>query len=119
MADPKKNNKEEIYIPIDLNDCMRELDSMLVRSDKLNIENMSEEKFLAISHFRLGMWMRNNWIFRAGSVLLKYFYTQGIYHPDYMSSIILIAYSRYVKGQALGVDELIRYYSNINTKRTD
>ena len=119
MTDLRNMNKEENHIPLDLNDCMRELDCMLCDSDKLNIENMSEEKFLAISHFRLGMWMRNSWKLWTGSRLSDYFYEQGIYHPDYMSSIILISFSRFRKGLELNTDELIRYYSNINTKRTD
>jgi hypothetical protein len=119
MTDLRNKNKEENHIPLDLNDCIRELDCMLCDSDKLNIENMSEEKFLAISHFRLGMWIRNNWKLWTGSRLSEYFNELGVYHPDYMSTIILIAYSRIKKGQELRMDELIRFYATLVVKKPD
>jgi hypothetical protein len=47
---------------------------------------------MAVYHFSLGMWMRNNWGLWHGSRLSEYFNEHGVHHPDDMSGIILSSY---------------------------
>ena len=100
------------HIPIDLNDCITQLDRIIPDSSKSQISAMTEEQFSARSHFGLGIWMRNNWRLWNGSRLAKFFNSKGIYHPDDMSGIILDSYYRYLTKQDIKLDEQIRHYQD-------
>lgn len=99
-----------VYIPKDLQDCFRQLDSMWADSIKMKVKAWSEDEFRRKTHFTTGLWMRNNWQFWGGSRLSKYFNELGIYHPDDMSGIILCSYHRYLNGKEIKLEEQIKYY---------
>ena len=99
---------ETVYIPMDLPDCMRQLDSILTQENKELIRSLGEKDFLSRTHFALGMWIRNNWGLWAGSRLATYFDKQGIHHPDDMSSVILRCYYHYVKGEKVNYQHMER-----------
>lgn len=99
-----------VYIPKDLQDCFRQLDSMWADSIKMKVKAWSEDKFSIKTHFTTGWWMRNNWQLWGGSRLSKYFNELGIYHPDDMSGIILRSYHRYLNGKEIKLEEQIKYY---------
>ena len=61
-------------------------------------------------HFGFGMWLRNNWIHRAGSRLARWFNEQGIFHADDMSAIIITSTSRTLHDEPVKLDEQIAYY---------
>lgn len=77
---------------------------------RAEIVRWDESKFLAETHFGLGMWMRNNWRLWRNSKLSRYFNGLGIYHTDDMSSIILQSFYRKLKGDALNLDKQVNYY---------
>lgn len=101
---------DTFYIPVDLDDCIIQLNKIIPDSTKAGIIALTEEDFSARTHLNLGMWIRNNWGLWSGSRLAKFFTLKGIYHPDDMSGIILDSYYRYLIGQDIKLEEQIRYY---------
>lgn len=100
--------RDKVYIPKNLADCHRTLDTLLSDSTQQRILSMTEKEFKSGAHFGLGMWMRNNWGLWRGSRLQYYFEKKGLYHPDDMSGLILTTYWRYKHGQPLGVKKEIK-----------
>jgi len=92
----------QIYIPTDLPDCIRQLDSMLSPEDKAYIQSGRSV------HFSLGMWMRNNWGLWRGSRLQTYFTDNGIHHPDDMSGVILDCYVKHLRGEKVKYKRMLR-----------
>ena len=101
-----------VYIPKDLDDCFKQIDSFWSDSTKNIVRNMTEKQFCSRSHFGIGLWMRNNWQLWGGSRLSKYFNDLGIYHPDDMSGIVLTSYYRYLTGKEIKLDKQIKFYQN-------
>lgn len=101
-----------IYIPKNLEDCFKQIDSFWADSIRSKVKDLSEEEFSGRLHMGFGMWMRNNWQLWGGSRLSKYFNEKGIHHPDDMSGIILDSYHRYLKNQEIKLDEQIQHYKD-------
>ena len=59
MAFAQEQNK--VYIPKNLADCHRTLDTLLPDSTQQHILSMTEKEFCSGAHLGLGMWIRNNW----------------------------------------------------------
>lgn len=112
LEDIKKDSIDGVYIPTDLNDCFKQIDSFWADSIKTKVRKMTENEFTANAHFGIGMWMRNNWRLWGGSRLSKYFNDIGAFHPDDMSGIILTSYHRYLLGQDIKLEEQINYYKD-------
>lgn len=108
----KKDSIDGVYIPTDLNDCFKQIDSFWADSIKTKVRKMTENEFTVNAHFGIGMWMRNNWRLWGGSRLSKYFNDIGVFHPDDMSGIILTSYHRYLLGQDIKLEEQINYYKD-------
>jgi len=108
----KKDSIDGVYIPANLDDCIRHIDAMWSDSVKNEVMKMTEEEFISRAHFGFGLWMRNNWGLWAGSRLAVYFNGIGIFHPDDMSAIILTSYYRKLKGENIRLDEQVKYYQN-------
>ena len=107
-ADQQVDSSKTVYVPVDLPDCMRQLDSLLTQENKELIRSLEENDFLARTHFALGIWIRNNWGLWAGSRLATYFDGQGIHHPDDMSGVILCCYYHYLKGEKVNYQQMLR-----------
>ena len=105
-----KSSVDSLYIPIDLDDCLKQLDSMFADSSKIKIKALTEDEFFGKYHFGFGMWMRNNWGLWEGSGLSKYFNSIGIHHPDDMTGIIFDSYHTELTGQERKLNEQIMYY---------
>lgn len=99
-----------VYIPINLEDCFKQINGFWNDSTKAKVKNWSEDEFVSNAHFGFGMWMRNNWHLWGGSRLSKYFNDLGVFHPDDMSSIILTSYHRYLIGEDIKLQEQIDYF---------
>lgn len=98
------------YIPKNLNECYNGLNTMLGKKLIEEIKTKTEKEFTTDSHFGMGLWMRNNWGLWKGSRLSKFFKTNGIFHPDDMSGIILTSYHRKLNGIDIQLDKQIKYY---------
>jgi hypothetical protein len=101
-----------IYIPKDLEDCFKQIDSFWDDSTKVKVKQWTEGEFIGRAHHGFGMWMRNNWQLWGGSRLSKYFNDLGIYHPEDMSGIILDSYHRYLTGNDIKLEEQIKFYQD-------
>jgi hypothetical protein len=101
-----------VYIPKDLEECFKQIDSFWDDSTKVKVKQWTEDEFSANAHFGFGMWMRNNWQLWGGSRLSKYFNNLGIYHPDDISGIILDSYHRYLTGKEIKLEEQIKFYQD-------
>lgn len=99
-----------VYIPKDLDDCFKQIDSFWSDSTKMMVKQWTEEEFSGRVHHGFGMWLRNNWQLWGGSRLSNYFNIKGIYHPDDMSGIILDSYHRYLTGKEIHLDLQVEYY---------
>jgi len=98
--------KEETYIPKDLADAVCELGKLIRSEDKELIKKGEIES--GEMHFGLGMGLRNSWGLWVGSRLAVYFKEQGITHPDSMSSYILDAFCRNLRGQKYDLLSIMR-----------
>ena len=97
---PDPDSPTGVYIPSDLQDCFRELDSMLSAGELEGIRGC-EEINLIQHHFGLGTWMRNNWgLWSERSQLKQYFVSQGVQDADSASCLILVSYWRYLNQKA-------------------
>lgn len=103
---------EGTYIPKNLNECYNELNSMLDKKLIKEIKNKTETEFTTGSHFGMGLWIRNNWGLWKGSRLYIFFKTNGIFHPDDMSGIILTSYHRKLNGIDIELEKQIKYYQD-------
>ena len=112
QSEKSKTLADTIYIPIDLNDCLKQLDFMFADSIKAKIKTLTEEEFSGKYHLGFGMWMRNNWGLWKGSRLSKYFNSIGIYHPDDMTGIIFDSYHRQLAGHEIKLAEQVKYYQD-------
>lgn len=99
-----------VYIPKDIEDCFKQIDSFWSDSTKNMVRKWSEREFSAEAHMGFGLWMRNNWQLWGGSRLSKYFNELGIFHPDDMSGIILVSYHRYLKNEEIKLEEQVQFY---------
>jgi hypothetical protein len=78
--------------PINIEECNIYLNKKLNKNEINYIRKMSIDS-LSNLHFSLGLYIRNNWIYGDRSPeLKKYFNNLGIYHPDDISSIIILSY---------------------------
>jgi hypothetical protein len=99
----------EIYIPIDLDDAMTQLDLLLRPEDVEQMRNGTEAE-MAQYHMGLGLWLRNNWGLRAGSRLDQWFTERRVRHPDAMSGIILQSYWRRLHGRPIDLEGQVQSY---------
>ena len=105
-----ENSPTGYYIPVDLEDCFMEMDKMLSEDFIEIIKTEKEEEELFEYHFSLGLWLRNNWGLWGESQLKDFFNSYEIYHPDDMSSIIIISYYRYLNDLPINLIEQVEYY---------
>lgn len=108
---PTKDSKSStgLYIPVDLEDCFKELEKML-HSDFLKEYKNKKEEDLAVYHMGLGLWLRNNWGLWGGSRLSKYFNQLGVFHPDDMSGIIINTFWSKLNNKPQKIKEKIEFY---------
>lgn len=93
---------DDIYIPKNLFESLKELDKILNYENKKQLIE-SKDTWQFNSHMGgLGMWIRNNWGINGGSRLLKYFNDRNIgtkmFGNDEISAIIIEQYILWLKG---------------------
>ena len=103
QVDTFRNN----YVPKDLTDALNQLDILLDEDTKKLIRDKENV------HMSVGMWLRNNWGMWGGSRLGCYFGERELYHPDYISSLIIDAYHLKLNDSKFQMDSLIQSYSQM------
>ena len=97
--------------PINLQQAITALDSVLSVEDKEAMQEEAEEKFVVKHHHSTGRWIRNNWgLWKKGYSLYEWFKLQGIFHADDMSGIIFTSYYRKVNELPINLQEQIQKY---------
>ena len=87
-------------------DCV----SVIIGEDgKQQFETMAY-KDLSLTHFGLGLWIRNNWIHGDRTGLAKSMSDMGFRHPDDMSGTIIAAYWARTRGCDFDFDAVLAYY---------
>jgi len=99
---------DTVYIPVDINDCLVQLDKVLSDSSKTNIAAMTEDQFIKQAYRSLGMWIRNHWGLWQGSHLAHYFRAKGVKDPEGISVIILRCYHSHILKQDIRFEERIK-----------
>ena len=83
------------------------LDQELLNSEKNEIRNNEEDEIVINYHETLGLYIRNNWNLWHNTDITEYFNKLDVYHPDEMSSIILIAYHRHLNNSIINIEGII------------
>lgn len=119
------DEKPEIAQPKTLEECFTYLDENF--KDKNLFKDVPDEDILGMSHFSMGMWMRNNWYLwwnkklaekydekgypQEKPALVAYFNDElNIHHADDMSSIIILSYHRQLNKKELNLEKQIKKY---------
>lgn len=102
--------KEKEYLLNSLEDCFRELNSLIKQKGRKELLQISEEQFLFQSHFEIGAWIRNNWIREGRVTFIETLREKGARHIDDISAIILTSYYRYLHGRDINLDEQLAFY---------
>lgn len=110
----------EVYIPQDIDDAMRELDRITSESARESYKNAPEELILEKLFFKLGKWMIINWGFEEGSRLAHEMRKTGIYHPDDMAKVLMVSYSRHLNDLPRNYDiEVKKIKERINNEQLE
>ncbi len=109
----KQSKLDDIYIPLDLYDCFRQLDKLMEDEVKERFIAFSDEEVDARTHGSLGLWIDHKWSLTNGSRLSAYFRKMGIPHPQYMVGMIIQTYHRHLNKRDLGVKELVKKYQDM------
>jgi len=88
-----------------------------VKDYQILIETNEEDAIIACHH-GLGQWLRNNLGFwqdlnkpyEEKRPLVRWFNDIGIYHPDDMSSILVISWHRMLSNKDVKLDEQVKHY---------
>jgi hypothetical protein len=114
--------EETPYIPKDLTECLTELEKLLGKDEIESLRKKNEED-LPGYQFDLARWLRGRWGLWQGSRLAEFFKSGGIFHPDDMSAIILIAFHRYLNKRDINITEVVQsfwdYWKNYDGEVSD
>lgn len=121
------NSKKELkHHPKTFEESLTQLDKIFSDSTKIKIKNMTEGDFIGNTHFGIGMWIRNEWLYDRyffklivmKSDLRKELIGKGLPTNDDMSGLILRSYYRKLTGQDSAVEQQIKdvhqFYINMN-----
>ena len=103
----------EDYIPENLDDALIYLNCKWSEENKEEFRKENERNAVGKLHHAAGMGIRNAWKLWAAdknSLVIKYFNSLGINHPDDMSSIILTSFHRQLNNVDLELDTQIERY---------
>ena len=109
----KNRERQETYIPKDLEDCFVELNRLLSK-DLIETMRTGAEEDMIYYHHGLGTWIRNNWGLWKGSRLSRWFNEKGIHRPDDMSGIIFDSFWRHLNAQPIHLEQQIKTYEREN-----
>jgi len=99
-----------VYIPMDLFDCFRQLDTLMEPAVKERFMAFTNEEVDKRTHGSLGLWIDHKWKLTDGSRLSAYFRKMSIPHPDYMVGVIITTYHRHLHKKDLKVKELVQEF---------
>ncbi len=105
-----------VYIPVDVEDAMKELEKLSPAQSLEKFKNAPENTVAEKLHFGLGRWMIYNWNFYYGSRLEYYLKKLGISHPDDMADFLIISFHRYLNKKPLDSLNLAKIFHDKRMK---
>ena len=115
----KKEKINNVYIPKDVEDAMKELDRLSSPEGRFRLTEGSEEQIAKTLIFGLGKWMIVNWNFYEGSRLSHALKNKGVTLPDDMAHYLIISYYRYLKGLPMELDERAQAIFEMRKKKQE
>lgn len=100
----------DVYIPLNLNEAMIELDKLTDKKKAMELLNLPEDSIASKLHFSLGRWMEINWGLEEGSRLSHSLKLRGLSFPDDMEDFIIRCWYRHLNKQDLNDQKLIDGY---------
>jgi len=101
---------DDVYIPMDINDCFKQLDKLMEEPVKKRFMAFSDEEVDRKTHASLGKWIDHKWQITQGSRISNYFKRMGVPHPEYSIGIILTSYHRYLHMKELKLKEQVTFF---------
>lgn len=105
-----------VYIPENLDDAIRELDSKMSQEALAAFRKYSEEEAERKAFFSFGRWMMVNWGLEEGSRLSHYFRQEGVGVVEDMVRVLMVSYHRHLNDKPLDSETLMNIYKK---KRQD
>jgi hypothetical protein len=97
-----------IYIPKNIEEAIKILLDSLPKTRLDEIKNFKEDEVIAIEHFNLGLFIRNQWGLWAPSRLTMYFLDEyEILNPDAISGCIVLFLYRKLNNKDLDIEKTI------------
>lgn len=106
----KQTHLDDVYIPMDLLDCFKQLDKLMEEPVKKRFMEFSDEDADRKTHASMGLWIDHKWKLTDGSRLSAYFRKMGVPHPDYMVGVIITSYHRHLHKRDLKVKEQVAFF---------
>jgi|SRR6185436_5537612 len=100
----------DVYIPKDLDDAMKELDRLTNDKAAENLKASPEDTIASKLHFSLGRWMLINWSLDEGSRLSAYLKVKGLSFPDDMMDLLIRCWYRHISHLPLNENKLVENY---------
>ena len=99
-------------LPKNLDEAIQYFQTNWKKEELDDFKKTPEQNAVSKLHFSTGIWIRNNWIRGdRNPELVKYFNSLlGIFHPDYVSSIILLSLHRKLNNKALELEKEVAGY---------
>lgn len=94
-----------IYIPIDINDAMKQLDRLSSEEARKKMLEANEKLVADRLYFGLGKWMLVKWNLYEGSRISHVLKGLGVTDPDDMAKFLIISYHRHLRNADLEIDK--------------
>jgi hypothetical protein len=105
-----QSHLDDVYIPLDMIDCFKQLDKLMEEPVKNRFMAFSDEEVDRKTHASLGKWIDHKWQITEGSRISNYFKRMGVPHPEYSIGIILTSYHRYLHKKDLKLKEQVAFF---------
>lgn len=93
-----------VYIPMDLEDALSELERLSEPAGIARFKEAPEKLAARRLHFGLGRWILINWGLEDGSRISHYLKERGIHHPDDMVRTIILSWHRKLNGVPIDLE---------------
>jgi hypothetical protein len=108
---------DDVYIPKDLKDAIKELDRLTDDKVASKLTGSPEDTIASKLHFSLGRWMLLHWGLEEGSRLSANLKAQGLSFPDDMMDFLIRCWYRHLRKLPIEEDKLLKQY--IDKRRAD
>lgn len=106
----KMERIDDVYIPKDLKDVLRELDRLTDDKVAEKLLSSPEDTIASKLHFSLGRWMLLHWGLEEGSRLSANLKTRGLSFPDDMMDFLIRCWYRHLRKLPIEDEKLLKHY---------